>query len=232
LKLRLFASLCFCSGRRISIWLFVVNFNFIFSIGQGFRAGHYKISHLQQYLPVGGNFYRQHFLRHRLPMRHISLQISLIITLISCFVACKHNKPHHGQGNDGPILSILAIFEECGEWSGHKEEIIVSQDEKWNEFAVYRIYPYNCDSLDYYYGNDKVKPNSETKVLLDHKRRKSINDYIVRLATSKANETSFVGNAGHMFSIVNRDSTLMIQVYDTKKYDVDSYRQLVNELFK
>jgi ABC-type uncharacterized transport system permease subunit len=40
------------SGRRISIWLFVVNFNFIFSIGQRFRAGRYKISHLQQYLPV------------------------------------------------------------------------------------------------------------------------------------------------------------------------------------
>jgi hypothetical protein len=39
LKLRLFASLYFGSGRRISIWLFVVNFNFIFSIGQRFRAG-------------------------------------------------------------------------------------------------------------------------------------------------------------------------------------------------
>ena len=56
LKHRLFASLYFCSGRRISVWLFVVNFNFIFSIGQRFRAGHYKISHLQQYLPVVGNF--------------------------------------------------------------------------------------------------------------------------------------------------------------------------------
>ena len=33
LKLRLFASLYFSSGRRVSIWLFVVNFNFIFSIG-------------------------------------------------------------------------------------------------------------------------------------------------------------------------------------------------------
>jgi hypothetical protein len=32
----LFASLYFSSGRRISIWLFVVNFNFIFSIGQRF----------------------------------------------------------------------------------------------------------------------------------------------------------------------------------------------------
>jgi hypothetical protein len=57
LKLRLFASLYFCSGRRVSIWLFVVNFNFIFSIGQQFRAGHYKISHLQQALPVVRQFF-------------------------------------------------------------------------------------------------------------------------------------------------------------------------------
>jgi hypothetical protein len=37
LKLRLFASLYFSPGRRVSIWFFVVNFNFIFSIGQQFR---------------------------------------------------------------------------------------------------------------------------------------------------------------------------------------------------
>ena len=62
LKLRLFASLYFCSGRRISIWLFVVNFNFIFSIGQWFRAGRYKISHLQQYLSVRQNLLSAHHL--------------------------------------------------------------------------------------------------------------------------------------------------------------------------
>jgi len=45
--------------RQTNIFFFVVNFNFIFSIGQRFRAGRYKISHLQQYLPVVGNFYRR-----------------------------------------------------------------------------------------------------------------------------------------------------------------------------
>ena len=37
---------------------FVANFNFIFSIGQQFRAGRYKIPHLQQYLPVVSHFMR------------------------------------------------------------------------------------------------------------------------------------------------------------------------------
>ena len=48
-------SLKFCSGRRICL-AFVVNLKFIFSIGQRFRTGRYKISHLQQYLIVGCNF--------------------------------------------------------------------------------------------------------------------------------------------------------------------------------
>jgi hypothetical protein len=38
-------------GGRNAAGLLLVNFNFIFSIGQRFRAGRYKISHLQQYLP-------------------------------------------------------------------------------------------------------------------------------------------------------------------------------------
>ena len=37
---------------RNSIWLFVVNFNIGFSIGQRVRDGRYKIPHLQQYLSV------------------------------------------------------------------------------------------------------------------------------------------------------------------------------------
>jgi hypothetical protein len=43
-------------GGRISIWLLVFILYFYFFIGQQFRAGHYKISNLQQYLPVGGKY--------------------------------------------------------------------------------------------------------------------------------------------------------------------------------
>jgi hypothetical protein len=34
------------------MWLFVVNFNIRFSIGQRFRVGHYKIPTQKQALPV------------------------------------------------------------------------------------------------------------------------------------------------------------------------------------
>jgi len=36
---QLFASISSGSGRRFSIWLLVVNFNFVFSIGHLYRAG-------------------------------------------------------------------------------------------------------------------------------------------------------------------------------------------------
>jgi len=42
-------------GRLAPGRLFVINFNYSFSIGQQLRAGRYKISHLQQYLPVVSN---------------------------------------------------------------------------------------------------------------------------------------------------------------------------------
>jgi hypothetical protein len=53
LKFRVFASLYFSSGKQISIWLFVVNFNFIFSTcrqagQQRFRADEFLIPHLRQ----------------------------------------------------------------------------------------------------------------------------------------------------------------------------------------
>jgi hypothetical protein len=47
------ASLYFCSSRRVSIWLFAVNFNFIFSIGQRRQTGRYKMPAQQQALLVG-----------------------------------------------------------------------------------------------------------------------------------------------------------------------------------
>jgi len=61
-------------------------------------------------------------------------------------------------------LRIEARFSECGEWSGHKEEIIVSSDRKENIYATYKISPFNCDSLDYYYGKNDLAPTSSKTI--------------------------------------------------------------------
>ena len=134
-----------------------------------------------------------------------------------------------GSTNQLSNLKIEARFSECGEWGGHKEEIIVSSDRKENISATYNIYPFNCDSLDYYYGKNDLTPTSSKTILLNEKTKKAIVDYIHRLTQSKIAER-FPGHAGNLFSIVNTDSSLNIQVYDNKDFDVKSFRQLVVEL--
>jgi hypothetical protein len=128
-------------------------------------------------------------------------------------------------------LLISARFSECGEWSGHKEEIIIDADKNGNFHAHYKVYPYNCDSLKYYYANENLKPKFDKTIELNDKRKQSIIDYIKRLTQSKITE-QFPRHAGNIFSIIKSDSTLIINVYDRKQYDVDSYNKLVTELFK
>jgi hypothetical protein len=134
-----------------------------------------------------------------------------------------------GSTNQTSNLKIEARFDECGEWGGHKEEIIISSDKKENIYATYNIYPFNCDSLDYYYSKRDLTPISSTTILLTDKTKKSIVDYIHRLTQSKISER-FPGHAGNLFSLVNTDSSLNIQVYDNKDFDVKSFRQLIAEL--
>jgi hypothetical protein len=128
-------------------------------------------------------------------------------------------------------LTIEARFSECGEWGGHKEMINVSSANKKAYDVVYKIFPYNCDSLSYYYANDTLKPAKEIKVVLNERKEKAIINYMYRFFESKLTE-SFPGHAGNIFTMANSDSTFFIRVYDNKQFDVTSFRQLVTELFR
>ena len=127
-------------------------------------------------------------------------------------------------------IRIDARFDECGEWGGHKEEIIIDADEKWNIYVHHKIYPYNCDSLKFYYLNDNLRAKFDTTISLTDKKKQAIIEYIQRMAISKTVET-FPGHAGNYFSVVTSDSTLIIKIYDDKRSNVDSYNELVSDLF-
>ncbi len=133
--------------------------------------------------------------------------------------------------NQGNNLKIEARFSECGEWGGHKEDIIITLKEDKRFYATYKIFPFNCDSLDYYYANEKIAPVFTKTILLNDTSKKSIINYIQRLMESKITE-KFPGHAGNFFSVVNSDSTFFIQVYDRKEFDIKSFKQLITELIK
>jgi hypothetical protein len=134
-----------------------------------------------------------------------------------------------GALNGAKNLSINARFGECGEWGGHLETIIVSADKNNNFYANYKVYPFNCDSLDYYYANDTLNPIVDKNIILSNDNKNSIVSFIQRMIKSKVTER-FPGHAGNYFSIINSDSSLRIEVYDTKEFDVNSYRQLIAEI--
>lgn len=139
-----------------------------------------------------------------------------------------------GAINNGGKLSIEAEFSECGEWGGHKEQIIVFADSSKKFHANYRVFPYNCDSIPYYFGNKNLKPVVSKTVTVQEKEKASIIAYVQRLTESKINERLIDGasNAGNVFSIVNSDSTFFIWVRNRKDEDASSYNKLVHELFR
>jgi hypothetical protein len=139
-----------------------------------------------------------------------------------------------GAVNSEGRLSIEARFSECGEWGGHKEEIVIYADSSETFHADYRVFPYNCDSLSYYIGNKNLKPVISKTVTIQEKDKKAIIAYIQRLTQSKINERLIDGasNAGNVFSIANPDSTFFISVRNRKDADANSYNKLVHELFE
>lgn len=137
-----------------------------------------------------------------------------------------------GALNGKSNLTINARFSECGEWGGHREIITIYSDKDRNFHATYEVYPFNCDSLDYYYNNGTLKPILNQKVKLNDDRKKSIIAYIHRLINSKITERAVPNHANNYFSVVNSDSTFLIEVADTKEFDVTSFRQLTTEIIK
>jgi len=133
--------------------------------------------------------------------------------------------------NNKNTFKIEARFSECGEWGGHKEEIIIFADTSRMFYATYKVFPFNCDSLPYYNYKENLTPTIIKTIVLNDTTKKSIIDYILRLTQSKITER-FPGHAGNFFSIANSDSTFYIQVYDSKEFDIKSFRQLVTELIK
>jgi hypothetical protein len=137
-----------------------------------------------------------------------------------------------GQFNGTSNLSIEARFSECGEWGGHTETIKVSAYKQKTLYATYKIYPFNCDSLDYYYGNKNLNPISDRRVILDEQKKLAIINYIQRLTQSRIAQRFPSSNANNVFSVVNSDSTLLIRVHGSKEDEIRSFKKIVSELFE
>ncbi len=127
-------------------------------------------------------------------------------------------------------LFLNARFSECGEWGGHEEKMIVFAKSDKEFYLNYQKFKVNCDSIGDYYGTPEFqKLELQKTIKLNQDNKKSISEYIERMAKSKIEER-FPGHAGNSFSVVKSDSSLIINVYDSKQYDFESYNKLLMEL--
>lgn len=126
-------------------------------------------------------------------------------------------------------LILSAHFDECGEWGGHFERMVIYGKGEKDIYLDYQKFKVYCDSID-----QKTHCPVQLKEIvrtfkLNESYKKAIFDYIQRMIKSKMGE-SFPGHSGCSFSVINADSTLVIKVYDHKSFDFESYNNLLSEL--
>jgi hypothetical protein len=132
--------------------------------------------------------------------------------------------------NSDEKLILSALFDECGEWGGHFEKIVIYGKGGKDLYLDYQKYKVFCDSID---KNTKCPIQlmaSERTLKLNKNHKKAIFDYIQRMIKSKIEESFPSGHSGRSFSVVKSDSTLVIKVYDHKSFDFESYNKLLREL--
>ncbi|OUL60448.1 hypothetical protein [Flavobacterium sp. AJR] len=127
-------------------------------------------------------------------------------------------------------VKINARFSECGEWGGRYEEIkIFTKERNFKDYFLnYTKTNIDCDKRDSKGQNIETIVTQKTIRLTDS-NKKSIIEYMKRMIESKVEER-FPGHAGDSFSIMNSDSTFVIEVYDYNSKNLNSYNQLLAEL--
>ncbi|MCH5715490.1 hypothetical protein [Niabella hibiscisoli] len=165
------------------------------------------------------------------------MNLCFFLSLVFCMGVLSCNTQQQGYNDcDEQIslydsLTLEARFSECGEWGGHKERIVVPHWKTDSASLTYIVYPYNCDSLDYYYGNDTISPAASRAIpLLDTDAKKALTQYMQRLVISKSNER-LPGHGNNIFSVRNSSRTLKINLYGDEEEPAESFKQLISELF-
>ena len=131
-------------------------------------------------------------------------------------------------GSDTKLI-LYANFDECGEWGGHEEsfEIFAKDDKEF--YAKYKRTKVDCNEIGKLYGKPEFqKPYINREIKLANKQKIAINDYLSSLIKSKIRE-DFPGHAGQNFGVIKTDSTLILNVYDSDKRNLENYNKLLKE---
>ncbi len=134
---------------------------------------------------------------------------------------------------DEPVLNIYYQSDECGEWGGHEEKIVISRKNSIRLFELaYQEYNVNCDSMVKEYGQYgyNVRPFRELvrtkRVTINEPRKRAILNFSTDMVKSKFSE-SFPGHSGVILMISNSDSTFLIRTWGGSD---EHYQRFVDNL--
>ncbi len=126
-------------------------------------------------------------------------------------------------------MTLEVRYAECGEWGGHQEKLEIIDSTK-KLLLTYKIYRFNCDSLDYYYYNDNPPLLSSKSKFLEGQDLAEISQYIQKLSQAKLEETCCF-HAGEVYSVCNGNSSLVIRYTGFDPLINMSYKKLLAFLF-
>ena len=135
-----------------------------------------------------------------------------------------------GASGSSNKLIIYARFDECGEWGGHTEDIIITANSDRKFYATFRKTRVDCDKVSLLYGKPEFHEVELEKTFeLTNSHKEAIEKYAKNLVHSKFSERN-PGHSGKIFGIIKTDSTFIIDVYDQNSDNIKNYHHLQKEL--
>ncbi|TCZ66931.1 hypothetical protein [Flaviaesturariibacter aridisoli] len=127
-------------------------------------------------------------------------------------------------------LNLIARFAECGEFGGHREKIAIAAEGQSLQ-CTYSVFPFNCDSLDYYRINgERVSPISVRTRTVGNRDLGAIKEYLGFLNRAWTDRQNGLPG-GEVYSAVGKDSSLVLVAYGHDERNRQAYKKLVAALF-
>jgi len=125
-------------------------------------------------------------------------------------------------------ISLFVIDDVCGEWGGPEEKIEIFSNSVGDKVLNYKKYKFNCDSIYFYYNSNPIF-DYERNIILNSNEKSKISSFFEKMIKAKIQE-KHGGNAGKVFHLQNKDSTLLISIITDKTDISESFNILKKDL--
>ncbi len=127
----------------------------------------------------------------------------------------------------GDTLYLNVEIDDCGEWGGPEDNLIISMDSLRQYVLEFKRYKMDCYSIA---EHENGKPlEFEKKFILNDTMKVAVSDFLVDIMKAKIEEKAD-SNAGSTYNLFSNDSALSIRLHSTQKKIEEEYYNFKNDL--